>query len=40
MVRVEKLLDAAPPPRLQEREKLELLNRFRKVVLHTFDDYR
>lgn len=35
--RVENLLDAAPPPRLHEREKLELLDRFIKVVLHTTD---
>lgn len=40
MIRVEKLLDAAPPPRLHEREKLELLDRFIKVVLHTTEDTR
>lgn len=34
VTRVEKLLDTAPPPRLQEREKYELLDRFIKVVLH------
>lgn len=40
MIRVEKLLDAAPPPRLQEREKLELLDRFIKVVLNISEDSR
>lgn len=33
ITRVEKLLNAAPPPGLDEREKQELLDRFIKVVL-------
>lgn len=33
ITRVEKLLNAAPPPGLSEGEKQELLDRFIKVVL-------